>query len=87
MELTWTPTVAEACRHTFTLSDGRKINRDIAVILKSVNPKVIARVWLNFFSRQIVFFYVYRELILEELKLIKNRQLFRWCEGSRPPKD
>lgn len=40
LELTWTPTVAEACRHTFTLSDGRRINRDIAVILKSVNPKV-----------------------------------------------
>lgn len=44
LELTWTPTVAEACRHTFTLSDGRKINRDIAVILKSVNPKVSATV-------------------------------------------
>lgn len=40
LELTWTPIVAEACRHSFTLSDGRKINRDIAVILKSVNPKV-----------------------------------------------
>ncbi|CAG9768197.1 unnamed protein product [Ceutorhynchus assimilis] len=39
MELVWSPVEVVACRYTFTLSDGKRTNRDIGVTFKSVMPK------------------------------------------------
>ncbi|XP_060528096.1 protein abnormal spindle isoform X2 [Cylas formicarius] len=39
LEMVWCPGMEVRCRQMFTLSDGKKIHRDVAVILKSTAPK------------------------------------------------
>lgn len=38
--VSWTPTIACACRETITLEDGKRIKKDVPIVFKSVTVKV-----------------------------------------------
>ncbi|KAF7268285.1 hypothetical protein GWI33_018555 [Rhynchophorus ferrugineus] len=39
LELSWCPKQDEACRHSIIFTDGKRLNRNVAITFKSVSPK------------------------------------------------